>query len=90
MSKDDAAELRGRFGKMVRTRRNRMGISQEELAARAGLHRTYIADIERGARNPSLESISKLASALEVSMSALFSPSPPAPTGTSPTRQEAV
>jgi transcriptional regulator with XRE-family HTH domain len=87
---DDAAELKGRFGKMVRTRRNCMGISQEALAARAGLHRTYIADIERGARNPSLESINKLASALEVSMSALFSPSPPAQTGASPTPQEAV
>lgn len=51
-----------------------MGISQEELAGRAGLHRTYVADIERGARNPSLESINKLANALELSLSALFGP----------------
>jgi two-component system response regulator len=74
---------------MVRTRRNRMGISQEELGERAGLHRTYIADIERGARNPSLESINKLAGALEVSISTLFSPAQPAQTETSPTRQAA-
>ncbi len=49
-----------------------MGITQEELAGRSGLHRTYITDIERGARNPSLESIHKLAEALDVSMSTLF------------------
>jgi len=49
-----------------------MGISQEELADRAGLHRTYISDLERGARNPSLESIQRLAKALEVSLPVLF------------------
>jgi CheY-like chemotaxis protein len=49
-----------------------MGISQEELADRAGLHRTYVSDIERGARNPSLESIEKLAHALDVSLPSLF------------------
>lgn len=49
-----------------------MGISQEELADRAGLHRTYISDIERGARNLSLESIDKLASALQITIAALF------------------
>jgi CheY-like chemotaxis protein len=50
-----------------------LGISQEELGGRAGLHRTYICDIERGARNVSLESIEKLAGALEISISKLFS-----------------
>lgn len=68
------AELREQFGYVVRTRRNRLGISQEELADRAGLHRTYVADIERGARNPSLQSIDKLARALEISIASLFSP----------------
>ena len=77
MSIDDAAELRGCFGNIVRARRKGLGISQEELAERAGLHRTYVADIERGARNPSLESISKLARALELSIAALFSSSDP-------------
>lgn len=55
--------------------RNRLGISQEELAGRAGLHRTYVSDIERGARNVSLESISKLSRALEVSVATLFAQS---------------
>jgi CheY-like chemotaxis protein len=49
-----------------------MGISQEELADRAGLHRTYISDVERGMRNPSLESIAKLAQALDLTLPALF------------------
>ena len=56
----------------MRAWRGKLGISQEELAGRAGLHRTYVSDVERGARNVSLESIEKLANALEVSISALF------------------
>src|SRR5271168_4531815 len=66
------------FGTSVRTWRHRLGISQEELAGRAGLHRTYICDVERGARNVSLESIEKLARALEISTATLFTllPSP--------------
>jgi CheY-like chemotaxis protein/DNA-binding Xre family transcriptional regulator len=61
------------FGAAVRVWRNRLSISQEELAGRAGLHRTYISDIERGARNVSLISIEKLARALEISLATLFS-----------------
>lgn len=61
------------FGASVRVWRGRLGISQEELAERAGLHRTYVCDIERGARNVSLKSIEKLAKALEVPLSTLFS-----------------
>jgi CheY-like chemotaxis protein len=64
------------FGVSVRIWRNRLGISQEELGGRAGLHRTYICDIERGARNVSLESIDKLAGALEISVARLFSYEP--------------
>lgn len=56
----------------MRAWRGRLGISQEELAERAGLHRTYVCDIERGARNVSLKSIEKLAKALEISLSMLF------------------
>lgn len=56
-----------RFGASVRKLRFRLGISQETLAERADLHRTYIADIERGARNVTLRSIDRLAKALEVS-----------------------
>ena len=61
------------FGAAVKTWRSRLCISQEELAGRAGLHRTYISDIERGARNVSLISIEKLARALEISAATLFS-----------------
>jgi CheY-like chemotaxis protein/DNA-binding XRE family transcriptional regulator len=60
------------FGTSVRTWRGRLGISQEELAGRAGLHRTYICDVERGARNVTLRSIEKLAQALEISVSTLL------------------
>jgi transcriptional regulator with XRE-family HTH domain len=56
----------------VHQRRGQLGISQEELAQRAGLHRTYISDIERGARNPTLKTLSRLAVALEISASRLI------------------
>lgn len=60
------------FGTSVRAWRSRLGISQEELGGRAGLHRTYICDVERGARNVTLQSIEKLAMALEISVSTLL------------------
>jgi two-component system, response regulator len=60
------------FGTSVRAWRSRLGISQEELAGRAGLHRTYVCDVERGARNVTLQSIEKLATALEISASTLL------------------
>ena len=64
--------IQSRFGTAVRVQRKQLGISQEELAGRAGLHRTYVADVERGARNLSLANIEKLAQALEMSLPALF------------------
>jgi CheY-like chemotaxis protein len=65
-------DLKSSLGTAIRSKRNEMGFSQEELASRAGLHRTYISDIERGARNLSLESIDKLAQALKISIGSLF------------------
>jgi CheY-like chemotaxis protein len=65
-------ELQRGFGAAVRDQRIDLGITQEELADRAGLHRTYISDVERGARNVSLLSIEKLARALKLSVSKLF------------------
>jgi transcriptional regulator with XRE-family HTH domain len=50
-----------------------MGLSQEELAERADLHRTYIAGIEGGGRNITLKSVDKLAMALKVSVAELLS-----------------
>ena len=61
-----------RFGLAIRRRRLQQGVSQEELAYRAGLHRTYVSDIERGVRNPSLVNVEKLAEALGTSLSDLF------------------
>ena len=67
-----AAELKLLVGSAIKEQRNALGISQEELAARAGLHRTYVSEVERGERNPSIASIEKLAQALEVSFTSLF------------------
>jgi CheY-like chemotaxis protein len=66
------SELKALLGVAIKTERSVLGISQEELAWRAGLHRTYISDVERGARNPSITSIEKLAQALKLSVSGLF------------------
>ncbi|HVW22660.1 MAG TPA: response regulator [Opitutaceae bacterium] len=60
------------LGAAVRTFRQGLGITQEELAWRARMHRTYVADIERGARNLTLRSVACLAAALEVSLAHLL------------------
>jgi CheY-like chemotaxis protein len=65
-------DVQSRFGAAVRFLRKGQGLSQETLAGRAGLHRTYVADVERGARNLSLASIEKLAQALGIPLPALF------------------
>ncbi len=67
-------DVKKEFGAIIKNRRIHLGLSQEALAERAGLHRTYVTDVERGTRNLSLESISKLARAFGISISALFSP----------------
>jgi CheY-like chemotaxis protein/DNA-binding transcriptional regulator YiaG len=67
-----AIDLKKHLGTTIRAQRSSLGISQEELAYRSGLHRTYISDLERGARNPSIETVGKLASALDMSVSKLF------------------
>jgi len=61
-----------RFGQAVQRRRIELDLSQENLAERADLHRTYIADIERGVRNVSLRSFGKLGRALKVSIPDLY------------------
>lgn len=72
VSKPDA-DLQTKLGVVVRTYRKRLGITQEELAWRANLHRTYIADIERGARNVTLRSLVNLTKALQVTVGNLLS-----------------
>lgn len=65
------------FGQNVRRVRQQVGFSQEELAFRAKLHRTYISSIERGLRNVSLENIFAIAEALEVPPGDLLKPITP-------------
>lgn len=60
------------FGNKVRQIRKSLHMSQEELALKSGLHRNYICDLERGARNVSLKAIEQLALGLGVSISTLF------------------
>ncbi len=54
------------FGDRVRTRRQELGDSQEDLAAAAGLHWTFVGQVERGRRNISLHNILKLAHGLQI------------------------
>lgn len=60
------------FGQSVRKYRDAKGYSQEELAEKADLDRTYISDIERGTRNPGVKNVVCLAKALGVSSSELM------------------
>jgi transcriptional regulator with XRE-family HTH domain len=60
------------FGRRIRQLRNARGWSQERLAERASLDRSYIAGIEVGARNPSLKAVARLADALDVRLPELF------------------
>ena len=61
-----------RFGQRVRVLREQAGLSQEALAAKAGIHRTYVGGVERGERNLSLKNIMRLAAALDVHPRELF------------------
>jgi len=61
------------IGAHVRSLRLARGLSQEEVAHRAGLHVTYLSGIERGKRNPALRNIRRLARALGVGVGELFS-----------------
>jgi transcriptional regulator with XRE-family HTH domain len=59
-------DIRERLAKNLRHLRQGKGWSQEVFADEAGLHRTYISDLERGARNPTISVVDKLATALGV------------------------
>ena len=75
-SKSDLKVLKA-FGSVVRGRRETLdNMSQEELADRAGLHRTYIGGVEQGRRNLSLLNIMKIARALEMEPEELFAAMP--------------
>ncbi|PIZ62208.1 XRE family transcriptional regulator [Candidatus Roizmanbacteria bacterium CG_4_10_14_0_2_um_filter_39_13] len=65
-------DIRIEFGEKVRKVRKQKGLTQEELADRAGLHFTYIGQVERGKRNPSLINIHRIVKALHISISQIF------------------
>jgi len=67
------SNIQKQFGDRIRVLRLAKGLSQEELAFRAGMHRTYLGGIERGERNPALKNIAAIAKALDVTLSELFS-----------------
>ena len=66
------SSIKQRFGKAVRRRRRELDFSQEYLAELAGLHRTYISNLERGMINPTLENMKRLAKGLEISLARLL------------------
>lgn len=65
-------DVRKKFGEQLRKLRQEKDLTQEELADKAGMHFTYIGQIERGQRNPSLVNLHKLAKALKVSAGTLL------------------
>ena len=60
------------IGQRIRNYRTKKGLSQEKLAELAGCHPTYIGQLERGEKNATLESVEKIASAMDISLSELF------------------
>lgn len=69
----DEQKLKGAFGKVLRTARKSVGLSQEKLALKVGLDRTYISMLERGLRQPSLTTIFLLCPALNMSSAEMVS-----------------
>lgn len=65
-------EILIKFGNKVREERTKLGLSQEELASRAGVHRTYIGMIERAEKNITLENIQKICRALNLKIRDFF------------------
>ena len=65
-------EIGRRLAERVKTLRRAKGWSQEELAHRAGLHRTFISQVERNVKNTTIESTEKIARALEVKLGELL------------------
>ena len=70
-SRNDVKVLK-KFGSVIKARRDDLDISQEELAERAKLHRTYVGGIEQGRRNLSLLNIIKLSEALDLAPEDIF------------------
>lgn len=65
------AEFLANLGEAIRIRRLALGLSQEDVAARANVHRTYLSDIERGTRNITVGMLSQVANALQIKLAYL-------------------
>ena len=65
-------ELRSRLGRVVKQLRQQRGITQQQLAVKAKLHRTYVSDVERGTRNLSITSLDQIAVARDTPLSEVF------------------
>src|SRR4051812_23239320 len=72
MKKRGRPDIRERLGYAVKARREQHGLTQEDLAERARIHRTYLSDVERGTRNVSLINIERIAAGLGLPVSELF------------------
>lgn len=66
------SEIARFIGQRIRNYRTQQNLSQEKLAEMAGCHPTYIGQLERGEKNATLESVEKIASALNIPLSRLF------------------
>ena len=73
MATDSNKQLRIILSENIKRIRKALGYSQEELADRCGLHRTYIGSVERAERNVSVDNIGKIAAALNVKPATLLS-----------------
>lgn len=71
-SRDGKTSPEALFGREIARLRKRLGVSQEELAFRSEVHRTYISQLERGLKSPTLSVILKLSRALKASASRLI------------------
>jgi len=69
---DKKREILIKFGEKIREERHKKGLSQEELASKANVHRTYIGMIERGEKNITLVNIKKVARALDIPINQLL------------------
>lgn len=67
-------DLRLALGARIKELRRRLGASQEELAGRAGMHWTYLSDLERGRQTPTLDVVNRLARAFGVTIAEFFAP----------------
>jgi len=68
LSEEQGVAILKRFGDVIRRRRIELNLTQEQFSIRAGLHRTYVSNVERGERNLTLLTAMRIAQGLEISL----------------------